>query len=70
LAATRARLATAYGERASLAIAGREGGGVVVRIRLPRVEVRDAPTNERQRPLHADAPPTRTVTARTPVEVA
>jgi sensor histidine kinase YesM len=36
LAATRARLATAYGDRASLQLLHREGGGVSVRIVLPR----------------------------------
>jgi two-component system LytT family sensor kinase len=37
LAATRARLATAYGDRASLQLLAREGGGVVVQLILPRV---------------------------------
>jgi sensor histidine kinase YesM len=36
LAATRARLATAFGERASLQLLPREGGGVIVRVVLPR----------------------------------
>ncbi|HJQ39672.1 MAG TPA: histidine kinase, partial [Thermoanaerobaculia bacterium] len=35
LAATRARLETAYGDRASLELLPRDGGGVVVRLRLP-----------------------------------
>jgi signal transduction histidine kinase len=39
LAATRARLATAYGDRASLELLPRPGGGVVVRVMLPRSEV-------------------------------
>ena len=38
LAATRARLATAYGTEASLQLLPREGGGVVVRLALPRSE--------------------------------
>jgi len=38
LAATRARLATAYGDRASLRLLPREGSGVRVRITLPRSE--------------------------------
>ena len=38
LAATRARLATAYGDRASLELLPRDGGGVVVRMLLPRSE--------------------------------
>jgi two-component system LytT family sensor kinase len=54
LAATRARLMTAYGDDASLQLQPREGGGVVVRISLPVV-----------RP----ALPHRTAT-RVPVEVA
>jgi two-component system LytT family sensor kinase len=36
LSATRARLLTAYGDRASLTLKPREGGGVVVRIVLPK----------------------------------
>lgn len=36
LSATRARLLTAYGDRASLTLKPRDGGGVVVRIALPR----------------------------------
>jgi hypothetical protein len=36
LAATRARLATAFGESASLQLLPREGGGVIVRVVLPR----------------------------------
>ena len=36
LAATRARLATAYGDRASLLLLPRDGGGAIVRIVLPR----------------------------------
>lgn len=36
LAATRARLHTAYGERATLTLLPREGGGVTVRLVLPR----------------------------------
>jgi two-component system, LytTR family, sensor kinase len=36
LAATRARLATAYGDRASLELSPRDGSGVTVRITLPR----------------------------------
>jgi two-component system LytT family sensor kinase len=36
LAGTRARLATAYGDRASLELFPRSGGGVVVRLLLPR----------------------------------
>jgi signal transduction histidine kinase len=35
LAATRARLETAYGDRASLELLPRDGGGVIVRLRLP-----------------------------------
>ena len=38
LAATRARLETAYGDRASLELLPRSGGGVVVRLLLPRAE--------------------------------
>jgi len=38
LAATRARLVTAYGDRASLTLLPREGGGVTVRLMLPRSE--------------------------------
>jgi sensor histidine kinase YesM len=48
LAATRARLATAYGDRASLALSGRPGGGVVVRIRTPRLGTSPASRHERQ----------------------
>jgi sensor histidine kinase YesM len=36
LAATRARLETAYGDRASLELLPRDGGGVIVRLMLPR----------------------------------
>lgn len=42
VAATRARLATAYGERASLSLLPRPEGGVTVRIELPRIERRAA----------------------------
>ena len=42
LAATRARLATAYGDRASLQLLAREGGGVVVQLILPRVAQAEA----------------------------
>jgi sensor histidine kinase YesM len=38
LAATRARLATAYGDRASLRLLARAGGGVIVQVILPRSE--------------------------------
>ena len=37
ISTTRARLLTAYGDRASLVLREREGGGAVVRIALPRV---------------------------------
>jgi hypothetical protein len=49
LAATRARLATAYGDRASLRLLRRDGdaGGVSVRIILPR-SVRSAPGDARR----------------------
>ncbi len=40
LAATRARLMTAYGDRASLTLRPREGGGVTVRIVIPRTEAK------------------------------
>ncbi|MDF2772505.1 MAG: signal transduction histidine kinase, LytS, partial [Geminicoccaceae bacterium] len=46
LAATRARLATAYGDRASLELLPREGGGVVVSLTVPgamEVNVRQTP---------------------------
>lgn len=41
LSNTRARLAGLYGERASLAIANAEGGGVIVTVRLPYSEARE-----------------------------
>ena len=44
LAATRARLATAYGDRASLRLLPREGNGMSVRITLPRLARRAGET--------------------------
>lgn len=49
LAATRARLATAFGDRASLTLAPRDGGGVMVRIALPRVLSAVSTNTERRR---------------------
>ena len=47
LSTTRARLMTAYGDRASLTLRPREGGGARVRIVLPS-KVAPAPSESRQ----------------------
>ncbi len=55
LALTRARLETCYGEKATLSLLPRDGGGAIVRILLPRFPRRAEPSSERARSDFAEA---------------
>lgn len=50
LAATRARLATAYGDRATLSLLPRDGGGAIVRILIPRIRATTTPAHDAPAP--------------------